>query len=133
MDYIAKTLAELADAEVPAGLHQQIMRRISLYRIRTWLRYPLALVWINLAVTIWYFVLHALENDVPGVVSDLVQGFQVDFSYLQYTYEVLRAVVPVGWFIAMCVNVVLVAITVRFYHKISKQLPKGRVLSFVTH
>lgn len=128
MDNLAQRFAAMPQLEVPPELHQQVMRGVSLYRWRRWLRYPLALVCLNVVVTAWYFVYHMIDNDVPGVISDLLQDFRLDFSYLQYTWDILRAVMPTGWLVALCVNLVLVVVTARMYFSVSKQLHTGRVM-----
>jgi hypothetical protein len=87
MDKIDEQLNNLSLVEVPAELHQSIIRKVNYHKIKPVLFIALALLVFNFLLTVWSINVRLIDADFISMIRDFFDVFSFDFSLISTVAE----------------------------------------------
>lgn len=99
MDYLDKKLKDLDDAEMPAGLHQSIMRNVNYKKVLPLILIPFMILALNFIIVTWHIDLKLVDAEWKDMVLDLWEGFDFTMDFFTTIVESFLEIIPLPVFI----------------------------------
>ena len=85
MDKIDEQLYNLSNTEIPAGVHQSVMRRINYTRLRPVLFVSFLLLMFNFLIITWHVNAKLIDTEFIDMTQDFFEVFNFSFSFVWVT------------------------------------------------
>lgn len=124
MDSLEQHISQLADPDLPEGLHGRIMRRLTFARFHRAFWATVSVLSLNLAVSGWYLWKRLIETDALATIRFLLEDFSWSLAGTKEFLSIAREFFPVGLLVSFTLNaaiVIYVSFLFRSFKKLSRR------------
>lgn len=124
-DTLLEKFKEMPEIEYPAALHSRIMTAVVLFRFKRTFWPVFSMLVVNLIVVSSFFFLRLAKNDTSSFIGFMVREFEASRNYFLQFLSVLYNDAPLGLFLTLVVNLVLIIYAAKNYFLLRRNI--GRV------
>jgi len=106
MDKIDEQLNNFSTVEVPAGMHQSVMRRINYQKIRPVLFVSFILLALNFLIIAWRINAKLIDAEFIDMAQDFLDVFSFNFSYLSTMWGSFFEIISPMFFLSAVLSLV---------------------------
>ena len=81
MEKIDEQLNKISLVEVPAGMHQFVMRRVNYKKLQPVLFVTFALLALNFIIVVWHINAKLIDVEFTDMIQDFFEVFNFNFSF----------------------------------------------------
>ncbi len=114
-DILAEKFKETFESEYPPILHSRIVAGINFWRWRKVFYSVFFLLFANLFIAGLFFIRRFIDNDALVFIKFMVREFEVTQSYFYQFAGVLYDTIPLGLFLTLIINIILIVYITKIY------------------
>lgn len=123
-DILLEKFKEMPEIEYPVALHSRIMMAAVLLRFRRTFWPVFSILVANLIIVGSFFFLRFVEDDTSFFISFMVREFEASRNYFLQFLSVLYNDAPLGLFLTLVVNLVLIAYVAKNYFSLKGNISR---------
>lgn len=108
MNTIEKNLNELPLLAMPSGLHERIMRKIIIMKLRTPFLVVLSILSFNLFISSWHLWARLVENETFSIIKIFITEIEFDYTSITGTAQALSQVISPLPLFMFFINIALI-------------------------
>jgi len=106
MDPIDEKLNRISSLEVPAGMHQFVMRKVNYKKLQPVLFTVFSLLILNFIVVVWHINAKLIDAEFTDMVQDFFEVFSFNFSFINTVlgsfFEIISPLLVVSAVLSLC-------------------------------